>query len=178
MKKYRIIFGEEIKDNIAYFADVHRYDKIKEFREAWDEFVDEHSELFQREYHTQSRKNELKYQEMIQKLFTSARYYHRKKSGKSSNGGNGGNVDTSRGSYKTASKELISCMDEFILHESKVGREKPSAAWTWFVGVHQDTLKEEIEQWDMDDEEGWAKMKKTFKNRFYRFRIKGVKNTN
>jgi hypothetical protein len=69
-------------------------------------------------------------------------------------------------------------MDEFITHESKVGREKPSAAWSWFMGVHQETLEREIERWSMNDDEGWTKMKKTFKNRFYRSRIKGVKYTN
>jgi hypothetical protein len=191
MKKYRIIFGQEIKDNIAYFADVHRYDKIKDFREAWDEFVDEHSELFQSEYLFQSRKNdELSYREMLQKLFTSARYYHRKTKTKTKDNKACGirdesetksetnKGDGSRGCYKMASKELTLCMDEFITHESKVGREKPSAAWTWFMGVHQETLEREIERWSMNDDEAWAKMKKTFKNRFYRSRIKGVKNTN
>jgi hypothetical protein len=123
---------------------------------------------------------------MLQKLFTSARYYHRKTKTKTKdnkacgirNKSETNKGDGSRGCYKMASKELTLCMDEFITHESKVGREKPSAAWTWFMGVHQETLEREIERWSMNDDEAWAKMKKTFKNRFYRSRIKGVKNTN
>lgn len=170
MTQYRVVFQDEIKDYIEQFAIVHRYDSIADFKEAWNEFKEERYDELQNEfrYQTKQKKIELSFEQMIQKLFVSARYYHRKKSSTKPK------TSTTRGSYYSISKEILDVIDEFIQHEAKMSRDKPANAWNWFYSSHRELIekyKEQcLEDWEMSEDDSLAKMKKTFKNRYYRYR--------
>ena len=74
---YRYKFTDEVNSAITSFAKIHQFDNRHDYKEAWQEWVEENQELIDNET---KRLKELGYEKDIgDKMFKAGRYYFRKK---------------------------------------------------------------------------------------------------
>ena len=84
---YRFQFSTVVVQTMTIFARIHQYDDRGTYKEAWDNWVQENSNLIRQE---KNRLEKLGYQgDILDKLYKSGRYYFRKKSLRS-----GGKIQT------------------------------------------------------------------------------------
>ena len=75
---FRYKFSDEFTGPLYQFSKIHQYDHRKDFKEAWNIWIEENDDLVNKEA---KRLSELDYKgDIIDKMFKSARYYFRKKS--------------------------------------------------------------------------------------------------
>ena len=158
---YRYKFTNEFIEELYKFSKIHQYDHRKDFKDAWEKWVDENDLIINEEV---NRLTELGYDgDILDKMFKSARYYFRKK-------GTEKKEPVARRSYIGTSKELIEIMDEHI--KRNISKEfKPSNGFEEFCKENIDLLKEEITRLIScnikDANEIKKKIKKTYKNRYF-----------
>jgi|LauGreSBDMM110SN_4_FD.fasta_scaffold117461_2 Fe-S cluster biosynthesis and repair protein YggX len=161
---YRYKFTQEFMNEIYQFAKIHQYDERKDFKEAWEIWMETQSELINSEV---NRLTTLNYQgDIIDKMFKSARYYFRKK-------GTVKKEPVQRSSYVAINKDLLDAMDEHILSNVTKKDYKPSDGFVDFCNTNIPLLKEEVLR--LFEEEGVQKdakiiekkIKKTYKNRYF-----------
>ena len=161
---YRYKFTQEFMNEIYQFAKIHQYDERKDFKEAWELWMETHSEIINSEV---NRLTSMNYRgDIIDKMFKSARYYFRKK-------GTVKKEPTQRSSYVAINKELLDAMDEHIITSVTKKDYKPSEGFIDFCDTNVPLLKEEVAR--LFEEEGLQKdakivekkIKKTYKNRYF-----------
>ena len=161
---YRYKFTQEFMNEIYQFAKIHQYDERKDFKEAWEIWMEIQSELINSEV---NRLTTLNYQgDIIDKMFKSARYYFRKK-------GTVKKEPVQRSSYIAINKDLLDAMDQHILTSITKKDYKPSEGFVDFCNTNVPLLKEEVSR--LFEEEGIQKdakivekkIKKTYKNRYF-----------
>ena len=114
---YRYKFTNEFTEELFKFSKIHQYDHRKDFKEAWEIWMDKNEELIDGEVR---RLTNLGYDgDIIDKMFKSARYYFRKKSTEKK-------APVKRRIYVGSQKDLLDAMDEHI--KSNINSEdfKPS----------------------------------------------------
>ena len=75
---FRYKFCEDFTKPLYQFSKIHQYDHRKDFKEAWNIWIEENEDLVNKEVR---RLTELDYKgDILDKMFKSARYYFRKKS--------------------------------------------------------------------------------------------------
>jgi Fe-S cluster biosynthesis and repair protein YggX len=156
---YRFKFTDEFTNELSVFSKIHQYDERKVFKEAWNTWVEENTELVDTEVR---RLTNLNYDgDVLEKMFKSARYYFRKKSAEKKE-------PQQRRTYIGVQKELLDAMDAYI---SKNIVDKPSDGFEDFCKSNQTVIHDEINnliQNDVTDvDEIHDKIKKTFKNRYF-----------
>ena len=156
---YRYKFTDDFTNELSNFSKVHQYDERKVFKEAWNTWVEENTELVDIEVR---RLTNLNYDgDVLEKMFKSARYYFRKKSVEKKE-------PQQRRVYIGVQKELLDAMDDYI---SKNIVDKPSDGFEDFCKSNQTVIHDEINnliQNDVTDvDEIHDKIKKTFKNRYF-----------
>jgi hypothetical protein len=161
---YRYKFTNEFTDELYKFSKIHQYDHRKDFKEAWEKWMDENSNLIDGEVR---RLINLGYDgDIIDKMFKSARYYFRKKSTEKK-------APSKRRIYVGTQKELLDSMDEHIQMNITSGDFKPSDGFDEFCKQNIDILKEQInilcKSGFTDPNEIKLKIKKTYKNRYFLF---------
>jgi hypothetical protein len=159
---YRYKFTNEFTDELYKFSKIHQYDHRKDFKEAWDIWIDENSELVNGEV---TRLTNLGYDgDILDKMFKSARYYFRKKSTEKKE-------PAKRRIYVGSQKELLESMDNHIQSSILSGEFKPSEGFEDFCKKNVDTLKEQVNLFIRagitDSNEIKTKIKKTYKNRYF-----------
>jgi hypothetical protein len=159
---YRYKFTNEFTDELFKFSKIHQYDHRKDFKEAWEIWIEDNSELVDGEVR---RLNELDYKgDVIDKMFKSARYYFRKKSTEKKE-------PTKRRIYVGSQKDLLEEMDEHIKSNISSGDFKPSDGFDKFCKQNVNLLKEQVtmlfRSGITDPNEIKAKIKKTYKNRYF-----------
>ena len=159
---YRYKFTNEFTYELFKFSKVHQYDNRNDFKEAWEKWTEENSELVDGEVR---RLNELEYKgDIIDKMFKSARYYFRKKSTEKK-------APAKRRIYVGSQKDLLEQMDEHIKSNISSGDFKPSHGFDEFCKENLDILKEQVttlfRSGITDSNEIKAKIKKTYKNRYF-----------
>ncbi len=159
---YRYKFTNEFTNELFKFSKIHQYDDRKVFKEAWETWIDENSEIVNLEYR---RLNELGYDgDIFDKMFKSARYYFRKKSTEKKE-------PTKRRIYVGSQKDLLEAMDEHISLNIKSGDFKPSDGFDEFCKENINLLKEEVNllcrAGITDSNQIKEKIKKTYKNRYF-----------
>ena len=170
---YRYKFTQEFMDELHKFSKIHQYDDRKAFKEAWESWVAENDELVQDEM---ERLENLKYDgDILDKMFKSARYYFRKK-------GTAKPEPKSRRQYLSVQKEMLDAMDEHILKKKREPDYKPSDGFSDFCNTHLDLLKEEVVRLVVEHQINDVnvikdKVKKTYKNRYFILRERGVVKT-
>jgi hypothetical protein len=161
---YRYKFTQEFMNEVYQFAKIHQYDERKDFKEAWEIWMEINSEIINSEV---NRLTTLNYQgDIIDKMFKSARYYFRKK-------GTVKKEPAQRSNYVTVNKELLDAMDQHIVTNITKKEYKPSEGFVDFCNTNVELLKEEVMR--LFEEEGVQKdakivekkMKKTYKNRYF-----------
>jgi hypothetical protein len=159
---YRFKFTKEFMDQLYNFSKIHQYDDRKDFKEAWDIWVDENNELINDE---SNRLDILGYNgDIIDKMFKSARYYFRKKSDIKQE-------PVKRRQYIKLSKELIMLIDKHIVDNIYNEDYQPKIGFTLFCENNNEQIKEEtikiVEQGVTDKHLIQDKLKKTYKNRYF-----------
>jgi hypothetical protein len=161
---YRYKFTQEFMNEIYQFAKIHQYDERKDFKEAWEIWMETQSEIVNGEV---NRLTVMNYRgDIIDKMFKSARYYFRKK-------GTVKKEPTQRSSYVAINKELLDAMDQHIITNIIKKDYKPSEGFMDFCNTNISLLKEEVSR--LFEEEGLQKdakivekkIKKTYKNRYF-----------
>lgn len=159
---FRYKFSEEFTIHLYQFSKIHQYDHRKDFKEAWNIWIEENDSLVNKEA---MRLTELDYKgDIIDKMFKSARYYFRKKSTEKKE-------PQKRRSYVGIQTELLTAMDKHIISNKKNDNYKPSNGFDDFCKQHIDILKIEVtnlcKSGIKDSEEIKNKIKKTYKNRYF-----------
>jgi hypothetical protein len=159
---YRYKFTEEFTSELFKFSKIHQYDERKAFKEAWNIWMEDNDNIVNEEYR---RLKELGYDgDIFDKMFKSARYYFRKKSTEKKE-------PAKRRIYVGSQKDLLEAMDEHIKSNISSGDFKPSDGFDEFCKQNVGLLKEEIavlcRAGLTDSNEIKAKIKKTYKNRYF-----------
>jgi hypothetical protein len=150
-------------DALLQFSKIHQYDDRKVFKDAWNIWLEENSDLVQNEV---QRLTGLNYEgDILDKMFKSARYYFRKKSSTKPE-------PKDRRQYLSVQKELLDAMDQHITENIKQDDYKPSEGFVDFCEKYVELLKDEVMQlvtnYGVTDfmliQE---KIKKTYKNRYF-----------
>jgi hypothetical protein len=171
IKIYRYKFSDEFIEELYKFSKIHQYDHRKDFKDAWEVWIDDNSSLIFKE---STRLTELGYDgDILNKMFTSARYYFRKK-------GTEKKEPRMRCTYIGTQKELLDAMDNHIsLNMNTRGHDfKPSTGFTEFCKEYIALLQQEIElliKFDIvTPDEIKKKIKKTYKNRYFMIVSKNI----
>jgi hypothetical protein len=160
---YRYKFTNDFINELFKFSKIHQYDHRKDFKAAWDIWLEENEIIVSEEV---NRLTNLGYDgNILEKMFKSARYYFRKK-----------NVERKepikRRNYISINKDLLDAMDEYIeISIRKFNPCKPSESFEEFCKINVDLLKETV---NILVKNGLAnvaeiknKIKKTYKNRYF-----------
>ena len=159
---FRFKFTEDFMKELFKFSKIHQYDERKDFKEAWNIWIDENSELVDSEM---QRLIMLRYEgDVINKMFKSARYYFRKKSVVRIE-------PKQRRPYITVNPELLEAMDNHV--KDNIGKDgyQPKTGFVSFCKENETVLKQTItkifEQGIKNTEIIQDKLKKTYKNRYF-----------
>ena len=155
---YRYKFSPEFTDNLLAFINIHRFDTAVAFKEAWNLWRTENDELIQRE---NMRLVDLGYAGNIaDKMYKSARYYYKNKP-------LGDKRPKKRRKYVRLKGDILSLMDDHIGQT----RNKPSISFQMFIKKNKEKmtlLKFNLREKGIKNEDIDIKIKKTFKNRYFR----------
>jgi len=160
MDIYRYKFSDAFLSHLKAFIDIHRFDTIPLFKEAWTKWCGIYAEHIAIEHR---RLEGLGYKgDVSEKMYKSVRYYYKNKSMEKVK-------PKKRQQYIRLTSEFLSIMDEFI-RASK--RDKPSNIYKLFKEQHEQNIKDIqcylLEQ-GLHKDDIVLKIKKTFKNRYFRF---------
>ena len=161
---YRYKFTDEFTGEMFKFSKIHQYDHRKDFKEAWNIWLEDNDEIVSDEVR---RLTNLSYDgDILDKMFKSARYYFRKKSTEKKE-------PIKRRNYIGISKQLIDAMDEDIRSKIVDDDYKPSDGFNDFCKISVDLLKEEVnilfKNGFTDSNDIKNKIKKAYKNRYFLF---------
>lgn len=161
---YRYKFSDEFVGELYKFSKIHQYDHRKDFKEAWQLWIDEKDAIVSEEVRILSSSG---YDgDILDKMFKSARYYFRKKSTTPKE-------PVKRRKYCGLCKDVLDAMDKHIASNITNDDYKPSAGFESFCAINSALLKEEstrlITNGFKDSIEIHEKLKKTYKNRYFMF---------
>ena len=159
---YRFKFADDFAKELYNFSKIHQYDDRHTFKEAWELWIKEQSEIIELEV---TRLTELGYDgNILEKMFKSARYYFRKKSDNKKE-------PVKRRAYINVPKELLISMDTHINKHLNEPDYKPKDGFNEFCTSNTAILKEGIakicKDGITDSEVIRDKIKKTYKNRYF-----------
>tara|TARA_Y100000748_G_scaffold252662_1_gene218120 strand:- start:238 stop:750 length:513 start_codon:yes stop_codon:yes gene_type:complete len=164
-KVYRHRLSANIVEIVTDFARIHEHDDRKDYKQAWLEWVELNKSIFDEEC---TRLKDLGYEgDPLDKIFKAGRYYFRKKSlAKKS-------VPKVRRVYIGTSREMLQAMDAFISSQLNADNPlSPAACYLKFVESEKGAPIYEAEvtmlATHLDSPSARDKLKKTFKNRYYR----------
>jgi hypothetical protein len=159
---YRYKFIEEFTGELYKFSKIHQYDHRKDFKEAWNIWVEDNQGLVDEEVR---RLSNLGYDgDILDKMFKSARYYFRKKSTEKKE-------PQKRRVYIGVEKELLEAIDKHIIQNVNNTDYKPSDGFSVFCKENIEILQEEVNRLYKcgltNHIEIKDKIKKTYKNRYF-----------
>ena len=126
IKTFRFKFSNNFLPFIEEFARLHRYDNSKLFRENWDAWIKEHSEVINREkYILESSGYE---GNVLVKMYKSARYYFKNKSTEKTK-------PKKRRQYIGLDRDLLDAIDTHIDNHALKNRLKPANALVNFLEI-------------------------------------------
>ena len=148
---YRYKFRQDFLDVLVEFSRVHQYDAVKEFKEAFETFCENNTELIQTET---TYLNDTGYSgDVIKKMYISSRYYFKNKDYK----------------YISQDKDFIYSIDEHVANSIR-NKYKPAKAYGEFMDKHKcliETEKNRLKEFLDSDHKITGKIKKTYKNRYF-----------
>ena len=162
-KTYRFKFTPTFSLAVEEFSRIHRFDKPKDFKDAWNTWKEDNNRLIQGELNVLRNKG---YEgDIYQKIYKSARYYHKNKSNKEKE-------KKQRKDYVSIDRNILSDMDNQISKYLKNKDSKPSIGFqNYMENIDKDVLSREImllkNSGYETNEEILNKFKKTYKNRYF-----------
>ena len=159
---YRYKFIEEFTGELYKFSKIHQYDHRKDFKEAWNIWVEDNQGLVDEEVR---RLSNIGYDgDILDKMIKSARYYFRKKSTEKKE-------PQKRRVYIGVEKELLEAIDKHIIQNVNNTDYKPSDGFSVFCKENIEILQEEVNRLYKcgltNHIEIKDKIKKTYKNRYF-----------
>lgn len=184
-KKFRYDFSDDVTKMLGEFANNNREKSRKEFTQIWEEYIAEEKtskiikdEIEMMRYHGFCG-------DVMDKMYKSVRYYHRKRDIKTLNV----DQDINKNKHENRfSREFLKMMDKYILeqmtdhenikHSDETGRQintlSQSESYQTFCEKNKEKILEEFikirKQTGRLTEMVVDKIKKTYKNRFYNCR--------
>jgi hypothetical protein len=161
---FRFKFTDDVVNELYTFSKIHQYDHRKDFKTAWEKWVEENNDLVQEET---KRLNSLGYDGDVEdKMFKSTRYYFRKKSTDKKE-------PQERKNYIGVKKELLEKIDEHIKKNINKQDYRPAEGFLDFCKNNSKMLQEEVSclynSGIKDSRDIKNKIKKTYKNRYFMF---------
>jgi hypothetical protein len=165
---FRFQFTEAFMEDLYKFAKIHQYDHRKDFKEAWQIWLEENEDLVQEET---DRLNNLGYDgDILDKMFKSARYYFRKKSPVKPE-------PKQRRQYISVSHELLEAMDAHIRTNIGLANYQPKTGFIDFYEANKCLVVQIFRSFfELNIKDGkfiQTKLKKTYKNRYFMLVTKG-----
>ena len=162
-KIYRFKFSPNFSLAVEEFSRIHRFNKPKDFKDAWGTWKEENNELIHNELRVLRNKG---YEgDIYQKIYKSARYYHKNKSNKEKK-------QKKRKDYVSINRNILTDMDNQISKYLKNQDSKPSGGFKDYMeNIDNIILSREIMLLKNcgyeTNEEILNKFKKTYKNRYF-----------
>jgi len=162
-KVFRFKFSDVTLGHIIHFANVHRFDDRVTFKDAWKEWAEINKKLIERE---SAYLEHIGYEGNVeQKMFRSARYYFKNKTGQQIQHKN-------RRPYIRVNPDILEKMDQHIFRNSALETFTPAMGFDGFMNLFHESVSEEQHRvlGNVDgftDEDFLHKMKKTYKNRYF-----------
>lgn len=181
LQTHRFLFSDEVSNILENFAKVHQYDDRKTYKEAWETLIkdDKTSDILLKEANHIQQNGYVG--DVLDKMFKSTRYYYRKKLMKQSNQ----NIieKPARKEYESMPYSILVDIDKHIKQEiaiqmkpkiqtqpnnqTLVSRATPAKSFEKFYIEYKTKNLTNTDE-DIDKE----KLNKTYKNRFYKIRVK------
>jgi hypothetical protein len=187
IKTNRHTYSEEVVEQLSSFAKIHEYDGRKDFKEAWQKWMEEPDikNLIGSEV-ARLTANGLS-GDILDRMYKSARYYYRKK------GCETVTEPTIRKEYEGLPRSVLKTIDDYIYSEinrniletEKDGNHiialTAAKSFTTYCKLHYDVISDLLPP--MNDEDKVNKnmreelkkvtdrLKKTYKNRFYNIKV-------
>lgn len=159
---YRYKFTESFVESLKDFSKIHQYDDLITYNEAWKNWLEENRDIVNREI---KRLETLGYSgDIKKKMYKSARYYFRVKTGGSKA------EPVKRRPYISIDRDVLSAMDDHIIESMRKLTFTPSEGYNSFCENHLDVLKDEVlrmHETGLSSEDITNKVKKTYKNRYF-----------
>lgn len=188
---FRFKFSNDVVDALTYFANVHKHDARVDYKEAWTTWVNENQDMISRETERLSR---IGFDgDLIDRMYKSARYYYRNKSTETVKpverrqytgvGNEMLNImDTQIKTYFMLFEEMENQDDDVVKDKAKEDatedvekpKKTPANGYILFHQQHESEIQEVVEKLcgigsGMSAEDVEMKLKKTYKNRYYRY---------
>lgn len=175
-KIFRFKLSDTVNDALALFTSANRFNGRKEIKTAWQEWCNTNTVLIQDETR---RLENLGYSgDIINKMWTSVRYYHMKKENKTIDGVVDGTDATKneeekvskRRKYITIDKSFLTLIDEHIKQNIKQETFKPAKSFEMFVNSYTDDIERivnTVTDKGLSKDDFDTKLKKTYKNRYF-----------
>ena len=163
---YRYKFNDNIICKLTEFAKIHRHDDRHVYREAWNTWWDANADILDTEVR---RLQDLGYGGCVQdKMYKAGRYYFREKDDSTKR------KAQERRNYIAMSPDILGAMDEHLGAVMYGDDFTPALGYNWFCASYIPLLRLEILRLNtseaLDAEDLIAKMKKTYKNRYFLLR--------
>lgn len=187
IKTNRYTYSEEVVEQLSSFAKVHEYDDRKEFKEAWQKWMEEPDvkNLIGSEV-ARLTVNGLT-GDVLDRMYKSARYYYRKKCGEAVT------EPTIRKEYEGLPRSVLKTIDDYIYSEinrniaetEKGGNHiitiTAAKSFTTYCKLHYDVISDLLPPMNDEDKVNTNmreelkkvtdRLKKTYKNRFYNIKV-------
>jgi hypothetical protein len=187
IKTNRYTYSEEVVEQLSSFAKVHEYDDRKEFKEAWQKWMEEPDvkNLIVTEM-ARLTLNGLT-GDILDRMYKSARYYYRKKCGEAVT------EPTIRKEYEGLPRTVLKTIDDYIYSEinrniaetEKGGNHiitiTAAKSFTTYCKLHYDVISDLLPPMNDEDKVNTNmreelkkvtdRLKKTYKNRFYNIKV-------
>lgn len=160
---FRYKFDSPIVNLINTFATTHKYDDASQFRDEWDEFIEDNKASIDRE--KQRLTNAGYTGDINSKMYKSARYYFKNKSTEKKK-------SKQRRKYVTLNKGFLADMDRHISTVAFPQEMKPAHAYNNFISdaTYSEKLDDALQKMldnDWKEPDAESKLKKTYKNRYF-----------
>ena len=168
-KVYRYKLNQDIIDIIEVFAKLHQYDDRKDYKEAWQEYIEKHKDQIKRE---EIRLTNLGYKgNLHDKMFKSGRYYYRKKSNTKS-------IPKTRRKYISLENNVLQSIYRYIYDYGI--KLKPAEGYKKYIEINKELINSEIDRLKegeiLSEEDIMLKIKKSYKNQYFNMREKDNNN--
>lgn len=165
---YRYNLSKEIIDAIRAFAQLHKFDDRKKYKEAWQSWCSDNNEQLHIEI---ARLEGLGYDgDVLDKMYKAGRYYFRKRKKNGNLNPEASSNPNKRREYINMSKDVVSAMDTHIKTHIEENDFTPASGYMEFTRIYIDMLRDEADRLGnhiRNSDDIQAKMKKTYKNRYF-----------
>lgn len=173
MKPFRFTFQDEVKLKLEEFSKMHSNDDRKVFKYAWDSWMKTDDAICIHQDVDRLKKEGCE-GDIYDKMYKSARYYHRKKEAKKQEKME--LLEDKKREYLTFSENILFIMDMHINNMVKhevMKRQSPAEIYHMFCIEHREDIQKEVilfcNTWGAKNADDLSlKFKKTYKNRYYK----------